>query len=238
MSSRLQHIQAACQITDAAFSYLLTLLPHHLTETQLAYQTRKFFRLHQATTAFPPIIAVNSHAATPHHRPTQRQIRSGDLVLIDIGCRLHGYCSDLTRTIFLGSPTPLQHQVYRIVKRAYLAALKHLGDDRNKPTSEVARLLATTPRTVDVDRAARQVIAAAGYGKYFVHGTGHGVGRRIHQLPKISPKSKNYKLRTGMVITIEPGIYLPHRFGIRLEDTVLITPTGYQLLTHSPFLKL
>ncbi|OGY17734.1 MAG: hypothetical protein A2784_01260 [Candidatus Chisholmbacteria bacterium RIFCSPHIGHO2_01_FULL_48_12] len=172
--------------------------------------------------------SLSSHAATPHHKPTHRKINSGNLLLIDIGCRYHGYCSDLTRTTFTKPPTPLQLKIYRLVKQAYTAALRHLGGGSDSP--EVY--------SRDVDRAARQIINNAGYGKYFIHGTGHGVGRRIHQLPKIGPRSRIYKLRSGMVLTIEPGIYLPHRFGIRLEDTILITPTGYRRLTHSLFLKL
>ena len=227
--TRLEAIQAACRITDACLAHLFTLLPHRLTEKQLAAAARKFFRDHEATPAFPPIIAVNSHAATPHHKPTRRQINSGNLLLIDIGCRYHGYCSDLTRTVFLGKPTPLQRTIYNLVLKAYQAALRHLRGGR-MDSPEVS--------TKAVDAAARYVIDNAGYGKYFIHSTGHGVGRRIHQLPKIGPRAPNHKLRAGIVITIEPGIYLPHRFGIRLEDTVLITSTGYRRLTHSPFLKL
>lgn len=222
--TRLEAIQAACRITDACLAHLLT-LPKNLTEKQLAYQAKTFFRRHGTAPAFPPIIAVNSHAATPHHKPTHRQIKSGNLLLIDIGCRYRGYCSDLTRTVFLGTPTPLQQKVYRLVKQAYHAALSILVASRYTLTT-------------DVDSAARQVIASAGYGKYFIHGTGHGVGRRIHQLPKIGPRATRYKLRAGMVITIEPGIYLPRRFGIRLEDTLLLAPIGPRPLTHSPFLPL
>lgn len=219
MSARLSALAASCRLVDATFTHLVQSLHSGLTEKQLAHQALTFFRRHQAVPAFPPIIAINSHSATPHHFPTATKIRSDDLVLIDIGCKFRGFCSDLTRVIFLGHPSPLHHLVYRLVAQAYAAAVACLRAGVNNHT---------------VDAAARKVIAAAGYGQYFIHGTGHGVGRKIHQLPKIGPRAHSHKLRAGMAVTIEPGIYLPHRFGIRLEDTFLVTPTGHRRLTHTP----
>lgn len=221
MSARLSALAASCRLVDATFTHLVQSLRPGLTEKQLARQALTFFHHHQASPAFPPIIAVNSHSATPHHLSTATKIRSGDLVLIDIGCKFRGFCSDLTRVIWLGPPSPLHRLVYRLVAQAYAAAVAclHAG---------------VSNRTVDA--TARKVITAAGYGKYFIHGTGHALGRRIHQLPKFGPRATSHVLRAGMAVTIEPGIYLPHRFGIRLEDTFLVTPTGHRRLTHTPLI--
>lgn len=232
--TEIRFIKAACRLASSAMRHLARLIKPGLTEAELAWQAQIYLHRHDAPPAFPTIIASGPNSATPHYQTGHRKIKTKDIVLIDLGCQVSGYCSDITRVFFIGPPTPQQQNLYDLVQEAHTASLKHLrGGRMSKSTSEVAE---GTPRTVDVDRAARQVITRAGYGKYFVHGTGHGLGLDIHEAPSINQKSPPQPLNPGMVFTIEPGIYLPHRFGIRLEDTILLTPTGPRPLTRSPFL--
>ncbi len=160
-------------------------------------------------------VASGPRGALPHGGLSERVIEAGDLVRFDIGCRYRGYHSDVTRTIGVQSVDDELRRVYDLVLQAQETALA-----------------AVRPgvRACDVDRAARQVIEAEGYGPYFGHGTGHGVGLEVHELPTISARNEQV-LSTGMVFTVEPGVYLPGRGGVRIEDTVLVTEAGGQVLT-------
>jgi Xaa-Pro aminopeptidase len=176
-------------------------------------------RVHGATgPAFETIVAAGPHSAVPHHRPTDASMRRGDLVTMDFGARVGGYHSDMTRTVVVGRAAGWQREVYDLVAAAQVTGR--------------AALAPGTP-VVDVDAAARGVIAGAGYGDEFVHGLGHGVGLEIHEAPLLGPTGSG-DLAAGMVVTVEPGVYLPTRGGVRIEDTLLVRPAGPELLTHTP----
>lgn len=164
--------------------------------------------------AFEPIVASGIRSALPHARPTRKRIKNGDLVILDIGCRIHGYCSDITRTIVVGRATPQILRMHAAVSDAVSAAL------------EGAR---ATVETAELDKLARNRIVRAGYGKYFVHSLGHGLGLQVHERPRLSPTSSE-RLESGNVVTIEPGIYIPSVGGVRIEEDVLITSKGCQPL--------
>lgn len=168
--------------------------------------------------SFETIVASGPHSARPHHRPGQRKIRQGEALLIDWGAKVDGYASDLTRVFFIRTIPPKLGEVYKIVRRAQQAGLAAVGPG-------VA--------ASDVDAAARKVIAEAGYDEAFTHGLGHGLGLEIHEPPTVGRTSK-HTLTPGMVITIEPGVYLPGVGGIRIEDDVLVTETGGRRLTSLP----
>ena len=168
--------------------------------------------------AFPTIVAAGPNGALPHAIPGGRVIAAGDLVVIDMGARLDGYHSDITRTLAVGHVGDEQCAVYDVVLRAQLAGLHAAGGG-------VA--------CADVDAAARRVIDEAGYGECFGHGTGHGVGLEIHEGPRVA-RGVRRPLAAGMTVTIEPGIYLEGRFGVRIEDTVVVTDTGCEPLTAFP----
>ena len=189
------------------------------TEKQLAAELEYRMRLRGAERpAFETIVAVGPHAAMPHHRAGPTRIRRGDFVLIDWGAAVAGYCSDLTRVYFTGRiPAPIG-RMYETVLRAQKAG--------------VARVRAGVS-CGSVDKAARDVIAAAGHGDDFGHSLGHGVGLEVHESPRVGQKVKQ-KLRAGMVVTVEPGIYLPGVGGVRIEDDVLVTRGGRRKLTHLP----
>jgi Xaa-Pro aminopeptidase len=212
-------IRRAAAITDTVFSELLPLLKPGLTELDIAAEISYRQRRHGAAQdSFEPIVASGDRGALPHGRATDRRIRKGELVTMDFGCVVDGYCSDLTRTVAVGRPAQEQRRAYEIVLEAQAAAI-----DAARP-GMLGR---------DLDTVARIHIGRAGYGKYFNHSLGHGIGLRIHERPRISVASRD-RLRQGNVITIEPGVYIPGRWGLRIEDDVLITASGCTVLTASP----
>ncbi len=168
--------------------------------------------------AFDTIVASGAGSSQPHYRPTGRKIRPDQIVLIDWGAKVDGYCSDLTRVLLTGRISPQLAQVYEVVHRAQAAAFK-----------------AVRPRVAagKVDTAARDVIADAGYREQFVHSVGHGLGRQVHEGPPLTGANVE-RLRAGMVVTVEPGIYLPGVGGVRLEDDVVVTTNGSRKLSHLP----
>ncbi|MEK7732384.1 MAG: M24 family metallopeptidase, partial [Planctomycetota bacterium] len=165
--------------------------------------------------AFPTICAEGPNAAVPHAHPGLRKVKRDRAILFDWGARVGRYCSDLTRVVFVGSIPPKLGEVYRIVLEAQLAGIAAVKPGR---------------RMCDVDAAARKIIADAGYGDAFTHGLGHGLGLDVHEPPSLSFRSKE-ELEPGMIVTVEPGIYLPGVGGVRIEDDILVTPTGGRILT-------
>ena len=168
--------------------------------------------------SFPAIVAAGPNGALPHAEPGEREIGRGDLVVFDMGARLDGYCSDGTRTYATGEPGEAARAVYDAVLRAQLASLEAVRDG---------------VRGEDVDKVAREVIAAAGHGDRFGHGLGHGVGLEVHEGPRLSARSEDV-LAPGEVVTVEPGIYLPGELGVRIEDLVVVTEGGYDNLSSLP----
>jgi Xaa-Pro aminopeptidase len=166
--------------------------------------------------SFDTIVAFGTNAAKPHAVPTDRILKTGDVVLVDMGLVLDGYCSDMTRTFVAGKPDTTYLERLRVVRKAQLAGINAL---RAGVTCK------------EVDQAARQVIEDAGYGKYFGHALGHGVGLAVHEEPRLSSRSRK-KLKSGMIVTVEPGIYLPEWGGIRLENMVVVREDGAEPLNE------
>jgi Xaa-Pro aminopeptidase len=166
--------------------------------------------------AFPTICAVDASASMPHARPGKRRLKRRGLLLVDFGARVGGYVSDLTRVLVTSRIPPRVREVYELVREAQAAALKAV-----RPGISFR----------DLDAAARDVIARAGHADAYRHGLGHGIGREVHEAPGIGPRATG-TVAPGMVFTIEPGVYLPGRFGVRIEDDVLVTETGCRVLTH------
>ncbi|MEK6543304.1 MAG: aminopeptidase P family protein [Elusimicrobiota bacterium] len=215
----LAHLKKSCQITARSMAFIGKKLKSGMTEKAAAYQIEDFMRKQGAErTSFDLIVGSGPNSAIPHHRTAERKIQDGDAVVVDIGCVFNNYCSDMTRTFFVGKkPDELFSKVHKIVaesQKAGIKAVKHglLGKD--------------------IDKVCRGHIEKEGYGKEFTHGTGHGVGLDIHESPWVRSVSEN-KLGAGMIITVEPGIYLDGRFGVRIEDTVLVTKTGAEVLTKA-----
>ena len=186
------------------------------SERQIAAELEYLMRQGGASGAsFETIVATGAHSALPHYRPGGTKIRRGDAVLIDFGAVVSGYCSDLTRVVFIGKITPRIARIYKVVLEGQSAGI---GAIRPGVGCE------------SVDAAARGVIAAAGYGEAFSHGLGHGIGLAVHELPHLGRKVKK-TLKPGMVVTVEPGIYLPGIGGVRIEDDVAVVPGGAERLS-------
>jgi Xaa-Pro aminopeptidase len=211
---------AACAAADAALAELLATggLAPGRTEREVALDLENGMRRHGAVgPSFETIVAAGAHSAIPHHRPTDTPLRRGDLVKMDFGALVDGYHSDMTRTVVLGPAAGWQRELYELVASAQRAGCAALA-----PGADV----------VDVDAAARSVIADAGHGDEFVHGLGHGVGLQIHEAPALS-KLASGALAAGMVVTVEPGVYLEGRGGVRIEDTLVVRDGGPELLTRT-----
>ena len=203
-------LRAACAAADAAFADALPTIRPGVTERTLAADLEGRMRRHGSEApSFDTIVAAGEHSAVPHHRPTDRPVRLGDFVKIDFGAVVDGYHSDMTRTVVVGEPASWQRDVYDLVAAAQQAGVDEVTDG-------IATAL--------VDRASRRVVEAAGLGERFIHGLGHGVGLEIHEAPALGSGSAGTLVR-DMVVTVEPGVYLPGRGGVRIEDT-LVVPAG------------
>jgi Xaa-Pro aminopeptidase len=214
-----ERMQAAAELADRALEQLLAQGLVGRTEREAALALEMAMRQSGAEhVSFEPIVAAGPHGALPHAMPRDAAIERGQLVVIDWGVQLDGYCSDCTRTVAAGEPDLDAREVYALVLEAQLAGLAAV-----RPGAECR----------DVDSAARDLIGGAGYGERFGHGLGHGVGLDIHEEPRLSQSGEG-SLRAGNVVTVEPGIYLPGRFGVRIEDLVVVTDDACRILTELP----
>lgn len=213
------NIRAAQAIAQAAYDNAVKYIQPGMTEKEVALAL-DFYMLRNGAEkiSFDTIVVSGKKTSLPHGVPTDKKIEFGDFVTMDFGAVVNGYHSDMTRTVAIGEASDRMCEIYATVLEAQLAAIKAAGPD-------VA--------AKDVDAAARSIIEEAGYGSNFGHSTGHGVGVEIHEEPRVSSKS-NYILREGNIITIEPGIYIPNQFGVRIEDMLLITADGNENLTSTP----
>lgn len=217
-ASEIADIQAAIDLADEAVTYVASELRPGMTERQAAWIIEKYIREHGGDgLSFETIVGAGPNGALPHWRPTETVIEAGDPIVFDLGALVRGYCSDLTRTIFLGQPNDRFKEIYSIVLEAQLTA------EDGARAGMAAK---------DVDGLARDVIAKAGYGDYFGHGTGHGVGLEIHEAPRVSSLS-DATMEEGMVFTVEPGIYLPGEFGVRIEDMAVIENGRARVLSRA-----
>jgi len=212
-------IRRSVQANSEAYARTLKRIRGGLKELEIAAELEFQMKvLGSEKPAFDTIVAVGDHSALPHAHPTQRRLEINELLLIDMGATVDGYTSDMTRVAFTGRPPKRVRELYRAVLEAQLAGL-----DAVRPGVSVKQ----------VDAAAREVLKGYNLEKEFMHSTGHGLGLEIHETPKIGKKEKT-KLRAGMVITIEPGAYLPGFGGVRIEDTALVTERGCEVLTPTP----
>lgn len=212
-------IERACAVSDAALQAILPRIAAGVTEREIArWLEAEMFAEGADELSFETIVAGGPHSAKPHHEPTSRPLEHGDLLLIDFGAAVGGYHADETRTFIVGGAADWQREIHAIVADAQEA-----GRDAARAGAGL----------VDVDRAARSVVAEAGFADYFDHGLGHGVGLQIHEAPFFSARSTG-KLAAGSPVTIEPGIYLPGRGGVRIEDTILVGEGPSRSLTESP----
>jgi len=210
-------VRAALALTEAALAEVAAAMTAGMTETEVAAALEYACRRRGAERmAFDTIVASGPRSALPHGVASSRCLLAGEAVMIDMGCMLGGYCSDITRMVWMGSaPDDGWRRTHELVDRARAAALATVAPG-------------TTCRAVD--GAAREVIAAAGLADAFTHGTGHGVGLQIHEAPALSGRSDD-RLEAGMIVTIEPAVYLQGEYGVRIEDMVVVTDEGYQRLT-------
>ena len=247
------NISAAAKLTDQCFDFILGKIKIGVTETDIAWEIESFIRKNGASLAFSPIVAFGKNSSQPHYLRSvfargplaklqedllQTALRSSDIILLDFGAKINGYCSDMTRVVFVGKPKDEWRQAYNTVFDAQHAALEYLHLEGVK-----AHLPGDVRRSgADADHIARRVIERAGYPTY-PHSLGHGVGLAIHEIPRfiarkdrILPKPQPQKdaiLLPGMVVTVEPGIYIEGQYGIRIEDLVLIRDNGIEILSVS-----
>jgi Xaa-Pro aminopeptidase len=215
----IEALRRSAALNDDALAHLLEVIKPGMTELEAAWEIEVYMRTHGASkVAFDLIVAAGPNGAMPHARPGDQAIEAGAPVVVDIGCVLDGYCSDMTRTFCLGEPGSRYLEVWNVVLQAQEAA------------EAVIRAGMTG---VAVDAVAREVIVEAGYGDFFGHGLGHGVGLAVHEKPGASRLSED-TFEAGMSLTVEPGIYLPGEFGVRIEDLAIIGADGIEILSNTP----
>jgi len=215
-AAEIKLIEHASRITEACFHYLLGELYDGMEEAEADYLIRRFFLDRGAEPAFPPIVAFGRHSALPHYETGRGCLKRGDTILIDFGAKKNGYCADVTRTLFWGRASQTQKKIYTTVRDAQQRALDTVTEGIDAAA---------------VDRAARSYMEQHGYGRYFGHGLGHGIGLNVHEWPVLSPKG-TAALTSGMVFTVEPGIYLPRSGGVRIEDNMAVTRKGPWTITR------
>ena len=214
----LRFITKAVELADAAFEQAKAIIRPGITEKEIAWEIEKFLRQKGSEgIPFEIIVASGPNSALPHARPTEKTIRSGEPVLIDMGARISGYCSDLSRTLFLGKANKTFREIYNIVLQAQTTAMEKIESAMDASQA---------------DRLARCVVEQAGYGDAFGHGLGHGVGLAVHEFPRLGLSSSD-SLADGMVFTIEPGIYFAGQGGVRIEDMVVLENGKARVLTKA-----
>lgn len=221
--AEIELLKKASELGSLGFDYVVDHLQLGRSEKEMADELERFWKERGAKgVAFDPIIAFGANSSKPHYRADKERLKENQHVLIDIGVTLNHYHSDMTRVVFKGKKNPKIEEIFDIVAEAHLLAKKQA-----KSGQSIGAL----------DEAARSYIASKGYGEQFSHSLGHGIGLEVHEYPTIrnTPELQKQKLETGMVITIEPGIYLPGIGGVRIEDTILIQDEGCESLTKRPF---
>jgi len=209
----------ASAMGDTCFAHMLEYIREGMTERQIATEIDDTLRkLGAKELAFPTICVSGMNTTFPHGQPSEKMVEAGDFLTMDFGAMVDGYCGDMTRTIGIGNVTQEQREIYDLVLESQLAGLAACK---------------AGIRCAAVDKVVRDMISAAGFGPYFIHGTGHGVGRFVHEEPYLNTKSESI-LDVDMPVTIEPGIYIPEKFGVRIEDLAIITEFGIINTVKSP----
>ena len=218
-STEIEEIRKAAAIADEAFMHILSYIKPGMRETEVALELEYSMKKSGASaTSFDTIAASGIRSSLPHGKASEKIIENGEFLTLDFGCVYNGYCSDMTRTVFIGKATEKHRKLYDIVLKAQVEALKGI-----KP--------GVTGKSVD--KIGRDIISAEGYGEYFGHGLGHGVGLAVHEGPILNRQGETI-LEAGMIVTDEPGIYIPDFGGVRIEDLVLVTESGAESLSKSP----
>ena len=217
--AELAAVAEAARLADEVYEWLFDqdLVGRTEREVMLAAHQR-MLELGAEEPSFPAIVAAGENSALPHHESSKREIRAGELLLIDMGAIVDGYCSDCTRTVAIGEVDDEKREVYEVVRSAQASALDAIRAGVSGP---------------EADAVARDEIISAGHGDEFGHGLGHGVGIEVHEAPRLSKRSED-TLEPGDVVTVEPGVYLPGRFGVRIEDLVTVTDNGVRNLSSVP----
>ena len=216
-AQELKQMRASNRLAYMTYEYIKSRIKTGMTECEVAAEMERFMRVHGAKcVSFFTIVAFGENTANPHHETGNRKLKDNEAVLLDFGCVYHNYCSDMTRSWWHGNKEPAEYtKIWKIVDKARKTGIK-------------AANIGVTGQ--EVDAAARGVITKAGYGAYFTHRTGHGVGLDVHEEPCNDPTS-THKLEEGNITSVEPGIYLPGKFGVRLEDLIVATKTGAKIIT-------
>jgi Xaa-Pro aminopeptidase len=210
-------IKKACEITDKCFNHLLEFIKVGKTEKEIAFEIEMFFRKNGAEgLAFNPVVAIGENSADPHWKPSDRAVQTADPILIDMGCKYQGYCSDMTRTIFMGCILEEMKPVYDLVLKNQLYTIKEIKEYASIKT--ISQMVENDFRLYNYD---------------LIHSLGHSIGLETHEMPYINSKNDTF-LKENMVIASEPGIYVPEKYGIRIEDTILVEKNGCTVLTKSP----
>lgn len=217
-ADEIARLRTAAHLADATFEHIQRLFQPEVVEWDIAMEIDFYIRRQGAYPAFDTIVVSGERSALPHGKPSERHLQKGDFVTVDFGARLDGYCSDLTRTVVIGSASPEHRRLYTAVLDALNRAL-----DAMRPGVKGKQ----------IDAIARQTIDSYGLGDYFVHSLGHSLGIAVHDGAGLSYREKQ-PLEAGMVLTVEPGVYVPDFGGVRIEQDVLITDDGCELLTHAP----
>lgn len=212
-------IRKACEITDKGFSHILNFIKEGVREYEISAELEYFLKNNYGIKKFPfpTIVAGGYNSAFPHYTAGDYKIKYSDCILIDFGVIFLGYCSDMTRTVFLGKIDNEKKKIYDAVRNAQSVAIDEIREGK---------------KCKEIDRIAREYLKNKGLAKYFGHNLGHGVGKEIHETPSLSSKDKT-KIKRGMILTVEPGVYLPKEYGIRIEDMILIKEKDIELLTKS-----
>ena len=211
----IENIRKACKITDECYTFILNYIKPGMTEKQIAQKIDEYYYKNAEGTSFETIVASGENTSKPHAIPSDRKIEKVDIITIDMGCRINGYCSDMTRTFFVGDIPSQVKSVYELVLKNQEQVLKDIKEGAN--TKQISKMVDNDFRLHNYN---------------LIHALGHGVGLEIHEGPVLSIKSESL-LKENMIITNEPGIYIPGQFGVRIEDTVLVNKGGCEVLTKS-----
>ena len=216
-NDEIDKIKKACEITDKCFNHLLEFIKIGTTEKEIAFEIEMFFRKNGAEgLAFNPVVAIGENSSDPHWQPGDRAVKMADPILIDMGCKYQGYCSDMTRTIFMGCILEEIKPIYDLVLKNQLYTIKEIKEYASIKT--ISQMVESNFRLYNYD---------------LIHSLGHSIGLETHEIPYINSKNDTF-LKENMTIANEPGIYIPEKYGIRIEDTILVEKNGCTVLTKSP----
>ncbi len=224
----IKSIKKACRLTDECFTDVLENIKPGVTESKIAWEIESYFKKQGAKNAFPPIVAFGTNTSQPHHTSSNFELRTNNLILLDFGAKVNGYCADMTRMVFLGLPKTEWKKTYEALKNSQQKAI-----DRLQSFSDIS-IYQKQRRKIsgaELDRLVRDELAKSGYPPY-PHSLGHAVGLEIHESPRLSIR-RDEELKPGMVFSIEPGIYMPGQFGMRIEDLILLKENGIEVLSKS-----